>query len=513
MTPTLEGLLGAYRQGELGPRRIRLDHDAIDRMGPAEQGQVRELLANWDELRRARPLDFYEPAGPKHVAVHHSAKRIRAVFGGNRAGKSTISQIDTVIQAAPASLVPDHVQWIKRHNCEIDGPYYARTVVNDMKRTGEVIRQKWREWVPKDLLRQRSFDKAYDKNTDQLRLECGCMFELLSTEMDLDKHGGHARHRIIYDEEPPEEYRTENVQRLADFGGDEFFAMTPLKGLSWAYHVLWKNRGSEYVDAWKIGMRDNKNLTKADVDFVLSQIRNEAERRQREFGEFAERGGQIYPNFLDGRVKAPTISHVGGLDIVVGIDPGIRYAGIVFVAFDRDDVALVFSTLLLRNADAEDMAKAIWATLDAWELPRAGVDYIIDPSARNRTAVNAESMEGALAELGIYTQHGQNDVQRGIAEVQLRLKQRAVLVSDQLHGLGDEAIEYAWEEREDGLAIPVKKNDHRLDALRYVLMSRPWSRLDIVHESRSPFGSDVATGPPRPVDREGEPDSAMGALA
>lgn len=493
--PVAFGYQRLYERGRLGPVKLRIDVAQIQRMTKGEQVETLAMLRELEQLKIANPLEFYEPASIKHVAVHASAKKIRGVFGGNRAGKSTIGQVDTVIQAAPIELVPRHCRWIKRWDCETQGPFLARTVVNDMQKTGQVVRDKWKEWIPKALLRQGSFDRAYDKMTNQLKLECGCMFELLSTEQDLDKHGGHARHRVLYDEEPPQTYRTENVQRLADYGGDELFAMTPLKGLSWTYHDIWKKRGSEYVDAWTIGMRDNRNLSEDNIRFVLSQITNDAERRQREYGVFAERGGAVYPNFMDRRIPAPSAAVVQNLRTVVGIDPGIRFCGLVFAGFDPDGRLLVWAASLLKNQDAAQYAIEIRRTLKAWGLDEKDVEYVIDPSARNRSMTNAESVEGVLQRQGIFTDPGQNDVDAGIQDISTRLKQGGIYISDQLHGLFDEAIEYSWEEREDGRAVPSKKNDHRLDALRYIAMSDPWEPVDESSRLWIPAGADVARPP------------------
>jgi hypothetical protein len=80
-------------------------------------------------------------------------------------------------------------------------------------------------------------------------------------------------------------------------------------------------------------------------------------RRAREFGEFVDIGGLIYPEFercVDGS-RGPRVRP--SWDIVVGIDPGIRNAGIVFVGFDRDNTAYVFSALLLQDSTPKDYAR------------------------------------------------------------------------------------------------------------------------------------------------------------
>jgi hypothetical protein len=51
------------------------------------------------------------------------------------------------------------------------------------------------------------------------------------------------------------------------------------------------------------------------------------------------------------------------------------------------------------------------------------------------------------------------------------------LGSPECRGLRDEADEYAAEDRPDGEFKPIKQNDHRLDALRYLAMYRPFDHM------------------------------------
>jgi hypothetical protein len=84
-----------------------------------------------------------------------------------------------------------------------------------------VIFQKLREWVPRTQLVGGSWDKAYDKQRRLLRFENGSRFEFMTLRAGAGQVLGAARHRVHYDEEPPEEIRQECQMRLIDYGGDE----------------------------------------------------------------------------------------------------------------------------------------------------------------------------------------------------------------------------------------------------------------------------------------------------
>jgi phage terminase large subunit-like protein len=482
----------AYRLG-----RLTLDTAAWEQADSDKRKLGREVLLELEEARRRTPIAFYEAAGRRHHEFHLAARprSIRLLAGGNRAGKTTTGVCDSLIQMTPPALVPDHLRAYKHHDCDHDGPYELRVVVPDMIRTGDPIKAKFKEWTPKDMLGKHGWATSWKDKDSRLTLECGCFMELLSTEMDLDKHGGTARHRIHFDEEPPEKYFVENMARLVDTGGDALFTMTPLKGLTWVFHQLWKNRSMPHITGMTIGMRHNKHLRPEDIEFVLSLITNEAERRQREFGEFAERGGPIYPNFMDAMAPHPDREHIGEREVVVGIDPGLRFAGLVWIAFDRDNNAFVFATVKIQRGDVDEYVRRIHAVNKAWGITRP--DYLIDPASSAGNLVDGLSVMDALAMRGIFTIPANNSVEAGISEVRRRINMGALRMSDRLTTLQDEAIEYAAEDREDGVFKPVKGNDHLLDAMRYGLMYRPWLPPPEHRAVADGVDTQVATGPPR----------------
>ena len=57
-----------------------------------------------------------------------------------------------------------------------------------------------------------------------IRLECGCTVQLLSYELDREKWGGSALHRMHFDEEPPEELYEEAQQEHLAHEADRIHA-------------------------------------------------------------------------------------------------------------------------------------------------------------------------------------------------------------------------------------------------------------------------------------------------
>ena len=99
-------------------------------------------------------------------------------------------------------------------------------------------------------------------------------------------------------------------------------------------------------------------------------------------------------------------------------------------------------------------------------------------AARNRETHTGRSTQAEFSEHGIYTILGQNAHEAGINRVKERLQTNRLKVSAACDELIREFKRYRWKSpprtgEGDPREVPVAKDDHLLDALRYVCMSRP----------------------------------------
>jgi phage terminase large subunit len=71
---------------------------------------------------------------------------------------------------------------------------------------------------------------------------------------------------------------------------------------------------------------------------------------------------------------------------------------------------------------------------------------------------------------------GQGSINAGIS----LLKEFEIIISNESKNIKKEQLTYFWEEMKDGTIInkPISKNDHTMDALRYVVYSRYKNRYD-----------------------------------
>jgi phage terminase large subunit-like protein len=492
---------------------------ALVRADPAladDKDFARELAA-LDELLEGNPLQAFEP----HVAqapFFEARTPVVAAFAGNRFGKTTALAVRLLIECCDRECLPPWLLPFKRWDADTAPRGTQCRIVNPSFQLLEsVILPAFRQWCPPAQLRGGSFDKAIKGAPDRrLDFKNGSSIQFMTYEQDLAKFGGWKGHVVGFDEPPPLEIREECLGRLVDFGGYELFAMTPLKAnTGWIRREIFKKREHPDITVIKGSIHDNPTLDEAAKERFLGALSSDLWRRAREFGDFVDVGGLIYTDFERRVVPAPSGETVRGLDVVVSIDPGIRNAGLVFGGFDSDNTLSVFDELLIQDGTPDDYAKQIAGVLKQWGVGQAKVSFVIDPAARARAAVNAETVEGALARLGIYCEHGQNNVEAGIQQIRSRIQHKRIWISEDCRGLRDEADEYAAEDRADGEFKPIKQNDHRLDALRYLAMYRPYDHVAELEAPARNLGWDPALNMAPPAEwLRREPEAPpMGAMS
>jgi phage terminase large subunit-like protein len=384
-----------------------------------------------------------------------------------------------------------------------------------MERTMKpVIHKKIAEWLPKELLKDGTFRSGYDRQANSLRLECGCRFDFLSYEMSLDKFGGADLHRCHYDEEPPEDIREECLMRLIDYGGDEVFSFTPLKGLTWAYRTLFKNRDDPRVHLEQVSMTDNPYL---NAGFVAELMEDgplglsEVARQRRVEGVFTAEHGFCYPSLRDWLCDEPDRTVVSTApEILVGIDPGYRVCGLTFTANLRNEMFLTFDTVELKATDASQYADAIGRVLGMWGIPPDNATFAIDPNnARAKNLVTGESVEDELIRHGIYPEHGQKDVMTGVMLLNRLGREGKWQISRKLTAFIERMEEYPLEENTHGELAPAKTGrEHLCDSIRYALSIRTWPEADD-HARKPVYPEGVAYPPPA----RGARTTTMGPLA
>lgn len=449
--------------------------------GQLADPEFKELLAELDQIFEANPLERYNnPLLPKCHVKQMEFNRIKppplgvkALIAANRTGKTIGCRTDDVIQAVPRELVPDHLQECKKW----DPPFHVWIGAPKYAKHEDTTLPLLRKYIPKAVLPEGNFGKAYKSQSRMIELTCGSTIGLKTYDQDLDAWASAEVHRISWDEEPDSLHaaalRSEARARLISTGGEECIGTTPLLGYSWLYDDVWLKRDQPNISVVTMTMHDNPWLT-PEVIAEFEAGLTEDERRMRVKGEFVHVGGLVYPQLAEAHfVDRPPRDHLTGQEIFVGIDPGVNTTAVVFVAFDRENHALVFDELYLHdnNAIPENASRAIKEKLVLWDVE---VKYfLIDPSARNRSLTDAQRVQELYRQAGILAHAAQNDRETGVFEVRRRLEFDLILISKECRTLRWELERYRQDPKPDGRFDVVKENDHGADALRYVCMAHP----------------------------------------
>lgn len=454
--------------------------------GVPDEAALRDL----EEIQRivdANPLEMYFPE-PKQEEFHASDARVRALIAGNRIGKTTALVIDSLIQAIPAERLPEHLRKYKKWGLPGDIPFRGRILSPGLSRTMDAaILDKVRHWCPAREFEGGSFKRAFDKQNRVIRFRSGAWIDLFSYEQDLQAHAGVALHRVSYDEEPPGDrgkaIREESRARLVDYHGDELFSLTPLLGYSYVKEAIFDRAKRE--DGIKIvtaSMYDAPHIDQDEIE-MLRGTYTEEQFRARVLGEFVHFGGLVYKEWDASRhiVPPPGKEHVQGLEVLVGVDPGIRTTGVVFAGFDRENTCLLFDELYLHDEATipENAAQAIRERLRYWgteEKPLEPRWILMDPSSRNRNLVTGEGVQAAYMRCGINGLEGVADRQAGVFEIKRRMQAtdpQMLYVSEDMRWWRWECEKYRMKDKADGGFDVVKEDDHVLDATRWIVMAHP----------------------------------------
>jgi phage terminase large subunit-like protein len=447
------------------------------------------LLRVGEELKRQaqRPnINGYVPHA-KQVDFHSSPAKTRLYIGGNRSGKSF-------------GNVAECVYWLtKRHPYrEIPVGDYEATrgrinTVDFINGADKILLPLFKQLVPPSFLIDGAWESSYHRASRVLTLNNGSFIEFLSYESDLDKFAGTSRHFVSYDEEPPEVIYTENLARLIDTGGHQWFSMTPVEGMSWVYDEIYL-KGKEGVAGYhntEIGMEENPYLNQAEVASFLEGL-DDNERRARGQGQFVEMGGLIYKMFdpkPGGRhvIDRENLRFPRNVPVGLSLDHGFNNpTAVLWHALLPEGKIVTFHERYIRGETVESHAREIHAFNRANRIDPAIL--IADPSIRNTDPITGTSILQEYIKFGLPFQLANNDVKAGIERTISYLKGPPIKGAEpswrctrDCTNLIKEMGRYKWKTytskklnaRYNNWEEPHKLNDHACDSLRYFLMSRP----------------------------------------
>ena len=422
-------------------------------------------------------LNFYnkKKVHKKQIAFHKCKKRNRWVFGGNRSGKTECGAVEVVYLAC--GLHP------YRKNKVTEGwvVSLSRQVQRDVAQK-KILQYLPASYIEKIVMVSGGQDSAESGIIDFIvvRSKAGGRSKIgfKSCDQGREKFQGASLDYVWFDEEPPEDIYNECKMRVFDKCGDIFGTMTPLKGLTWVYNTIYLNEMGD-DDIWTETMEwaDNPYLSKREIK-KLTQSMSESELESRRYGRFMQNGGLVYNEFDENENVIEPFEIPFDWQCDISIDPGLHNPlSAHFYAVDYDGNVYVVAEHYDSQKTVEYHAGRIKQIAERLHWKRDGRGFLhamIDSAAKQRTLASSKNVVELFYDNGIVVNANVNkDVFAGISVVKSYIKnadgRRRLFIFKNCVNMIREIKNYWWGDDD----LPVKKDDHSMDELRYFLMSRP----------------------------------------
>lgn len=447
-----------------------------------EMNLVEEILKieAIQQTRKAKnKLAFYNSGNKKHlkqIEFHKCNKKSRWVFGGNRSGKTECGAVEVVYMARgnhPYRKIEHATSgWVVSVSTQVQRDVAQNKILN-------YLNPDWIEDVVmisgrKDSYANGIIDYILIKNVFGTLSKIG----FKSCDQGREKFQGTSLDYVWFDEEPPYDVYEECRMRVLDKNGDIFATMTPLKGMTFVYDEIYLNKFNN-PEIWCEFMQwDDNPYISEEAKQAMKQSMSADELKTRQFGEFVDAGGRIYPEFDENVNVIEPFEVPYDWQDKLSIDPGLKNPlSCHWYAVDYDGNIYVVAEHYDREKDIEYHSKCIHEISDAlhWHRNSNGmIEALIDSAANQTTLASKKSVSDLFYDYGILVNANVNkDVFSGIQRVKSYIKnslgETKLYIFNTCKNLIREMKGYRWGKGES----PVKVDDHSMDELRYYIMSRP----------------------------------------
>ena len=435
--------------------------------------KIEEILRMRDKYDTLSKYNAGEKVHEKQMAFHKCPKRNRWVFGGNRCGKTECGAVEAVWMARgihPFRRNRDNVfGWVVSVTYEVQRDVAQNKILHylDPSWIEDIVMQKGCKDSPSSGI----IDVIVIRNVFGGLSKIG----FKSVEQGREKFQGASLDFVWFDEEPPKDIYDECRMRVFDKKGDVFGTMTPLSGRTWVYDEIYLNK-YDNKEVWYEQMEwsDNPYLDKEEIALLSSGMSEESLDSCR-YGRFSGSGGLVYPEFDE------SVHVIDPFDVppewqdIISIDPGLKNPlSAHFYCVDGDGNIYVVAEHYAKERDVDFHAGRIKEIADkiGWRRNNRGnLDALIDSAAGQRTLASVKSVAEMFSERGIDVNCRVNkEVFAGVNRVKTLFSARpaSIYIFRTCKEMIRELKGYVWGEQD----LPVKRDDHAMDELRYYVMHR-----------------------------------------
>ena len=432
-----------------------------------------------NELEKRKKDDFLsryntgKKIHKKQLEFHKCNKKNRWVFGGNRSGKTECGAVETIYLARGIHPYKKN----KPISCWVVS--LSKQVQRDVAQE-KILHYLRKDWIEKVVMASGRSDSAESGIIDFIlvRNVFGSLSKIgfKSCDQGREKFQGSSLDFVWFDEEPPYDIYQECRMRVLDKKGMIFGTMTPLKGLTWVYNEIYLNENND-SEVWHIEMEwaDNPYLDKDEIEAMTKSL-SQDELESRRYGKFMQCGGLVYSEFDE------NVNVIDPFDVPkewqdnISIDPGLNNPlSAHWYCEDYDGNVYVVAEHYAQGKDVyyhANKIKEICQKLD-WHYTNGKISALIDSAAMQRTLASSKSVVDLFYENDILVNPRVNkDMFSGINTVKRYLKDGEgkphLFIFRNCTNLIREIKSYWWGDND----LPIKRDDHCLDEMRYYLMDK-----------------------------------------
>ena len=368
--------------------------------------EIEDLKAVIDKRVKENRIELYNTGDKVHkkqIAFHSSDKRIKPLFGGNRTGKTVAGAVEAILHALGNS----------RYRKLIPSSGWAVSLTGDIQR--DVAQKEIGRWLPKKeikdfIMRQGSKSDPWNGLIDKILLKNGHTIGFKTCEQGRESFQGASLGWIWGDEEMPKEIFQECWMRLIDQRGDFWMTMTPLKGLTWAYSMMYLNENNNINIAlpWFMEWADNPWLSVDEIK-QLELTMTEEEREARQFGRFTSLCGFAFPELKKEIHIKPIEAVPNWYQRYVSLYYGFDSLAVLWYWVDKYGHARCYRAMRKKNLIISDAAKEILKFTGTERIEA----YYAPPDLWNRRQDTGKSAAMIFYENGITLLKTSNNREQG----------------------------------------------------------------------------------------------------
>ncbi len=462
-------------------------------MAKLSKEEIQRRLVVVDQLLQSKeytcPILSYnngEKVHQKQLQFHQCTKRNRWVFGGNRTGKTECGAVECIWIARGIHPYKQNLEqangWVVSLSTQVQRDVAQKKILHYLDPS----------WIEDIVMLQGRKDSPENGVIDTIKIKnvSGKISTIgfKSCDQGREKFQGTSLHFVWFDEEPPHDIYQECKMRVVDTKGEVFGTMTPLKGLTWVYGEIYLNEHNN-PENWyiQINWDDNPFLDAEEIK-MLSSSMDEEQLTARKFGNFSSYGGMVYNNFDQSvNVIDPFEVPKEWFDMI-SIDPGLHNPlSCHWYATDYDGNVYVIAEHYEAERDIAYHAECIKKKSDqlGWHRGMNGkLDVLIDSAANQKTLASPKSVSDLFYDLDINVNTNVNkDLFSGISRVKNYIKDNngrsRLFIFRTCVNMIREIKSYYWSDAD----VPIKKDDHAMDELRYYIMTKPENKIPKMEKS------------------------------